>query len=549
MAEGSRVSLSSLMDERNLRRLRDSAERMLCERLTIQLRLQRGDHDDLEADTLKLRLNLMIPTFLKRVRDLFRRGAKDRWRRFPATERLGGMATARMFSFVRVVNWADAEGIRHLLDLHFPEWRRVDSIAIDELDRDIYQKMRNYLQRGTLDRNFLDCMTLILTSDVSMFGCDQLVFVSFKPELQEHEQDPGQIMWMLISHIFETGNKEAIRVLEGLANLTQSDLSELSDDSDAKASATNAVHDWMKGFLVTPVGSWDRVRPSIEEHFPTATLPDVYEPPREWHWLCENSSQLLVFPVHAGLGVASELTQYQLRRFVALGRCLRGANSDMQPIVDLGVFSLACSADEQCKCRLLSLPLSPPPAGTNAGFVGKVNLSTEANETDEFQLAGYPFVTAAGLNHLAEERFGEIWEWLNTGESAAAGQSRHALECFETAMSLGGARGGIAGEFEDAWRVIALMTCLEALYLDVNERTDRRALLLDRVYASLRAAGLSDTRALEARSLVGKAADARNAAVHAGLTDHDFDEVRELGAITGTLLREKIHQGIGKRAP
>jgi hypothetical protein len=164
----------------------------------------------------------------------------------------------------------------------------------------------------------------------------------------------------------------------------------------------------------------------------------------------------------------------------------------------------------------------------------------ERPETDEFQLAGYPFVTVEDFVSLSNGGLLDAWKWIMQGGSTAARESRDALECFETAMSIGGARGGIAPELQEGWLLIGLMTTLEAIFCGPQYREDRVQRVRDGVYRFLRATGLDNTQALERTEVVRLAAHARNEVVHAGKADFDSGTFSSLPSVVADVLREAI---------
>jgi hypothetical protein len=493
-----------------------------------------------------------IQPFLSRLRQLIRRGG-----RYEDLQHLGSTRDPLLAALRRRSVYSNFPKLRdavfeNLLDVRYPDWRRLESVSVNELPAKVYSDICDDLAQRRIEPGLLDFSAGCFLSEAG-FRCDQLVCVALSADVDRVGEASAEGLFKKLDALLDSPDSDQVvetaaelrGILESGSGSGAGESDAGLDDSTGGADVAAAFHARLPEMLLTTPVAWERFRIQLEEHFPAHALPRKEDAPHRWRWLCEGCQYVIVFAVTAGLGEASHLVQNRLRRLVALARCFRtdpdaARHTDMQ----LGGLWWGWDAETPAKCRLLALPTSDPPVFTQRQLWSYIEPDAdwrERNETDEFLLAGHPFVKADDLRSLELGGMLEALKWMN-GTSASARQCRDALEYFESAMSFGGAVGTIAPDLQEGWCLVGLMTCLESMFCHQQYREDRVQRVLDGLHRSLRACGLDNAEALAHLAVVRSASGARNSLVHTGKVNFDRGAFDALPSVVALALRGEIER-------
>jgi hypothetical protein len=342
---------------------------------------------------------------------------------------------------------------------------------------------------------------------VSWISCVQLLVVGVRASSSEgFDADALHGLFVKLLPLCEYDSDTAINAVRQLSEQWKE---HLADESDSVP--REPIHGRTAGLVLVAPMPWDRFCVHLREHLPDAVLKlnSLNEPePGWWQRLCDDSEQLLVLWGWGQVNHGPSLAEHRLREIGALAHCLRAVPIDGD------------NPEGSIECAAYALILDAPLADGRPPFEGTQVPRSHIGRT--FRLSGSPFGDVKDLNRVEGRGFRAAYAWLRSGTERASTLGR-ALDCYVSATNIGGLHGSIAPEFEDAWRTVALWTCLEVLFCEVAQRKWRDKTVNDQAETILRRLGVPD--AAQRIDVIRRAHECRNAAVHAAGLGLSFEDL------------------------
>lgn len=298
------------------------------------------------------------------------------------------------------------------------------------------------------------------------------------------------------------------------------------------------------GLLITSAKSWAGARSQVEEHF-GVTLPLTLSD--QWNELRGQSEYVLVFQEALPFNDVQPAVEYWLRQLIALTRCHRH-NTATRLLADAGFGQFHIDNMTPAQCNMLAVPLGSP----------RALLEVTAEEREQllqpimasFPVAAFPFINATDLAAVAKDV--ELpWQWLMSVRTDASMKLHRALQCFETANSIGGGRGAISADLEQAWAVVGLTTTLEVAFCPDSQKFDRSSTVMRQLRPMLRRV-LNSQEAKRREQTLSRVLNQRNNCVHKGhahLAAEDIMDARETVAIALRCVIEQSMRDAHQHAP
>jgi hypothetical protein len=285
-------------------------------------------------------------------------------------------------------------------------------------------------------------------------------------------------------------------------------------------------------------GPWDFVYAQMMEHFEDGSCPELVPERAQWEWLTRGAHYVMIFPTWLQYNAASSRLKHLIRRLLVLTHSFR--EGDAHYVVGKNdSHSVAVVAQTPAKCRALTIPVSAPNPYPQYNPPVIEELCGDKIQTCEFDIAGHPFLTQEDLNVLDRAGLAKAWKWLMEDCSEQGENARRAIEFFDAACSLGGARGAIATEAEESWRLIALRTALEVLF-PKQERTDGNSAIDEGVRQSLKQIALPQNQIVRHTEITWRLHHPRNAFIHAGHTKLKSGQLKEALETSRLVLRGQL---------
>jgi hypothetical protein len=389
------------------------------------------------------------------------------------------------------------------------------------------------LKYEKLPEKLLEPVVAEIFASISLLLCRHLcVFsIALATETQIHPIDDRMIQMLDAA---EGDPKLLAEIGEVLARLA----AEASDDEDFKqriaefvksyeAEASVIPSGFLKPILITRPVSWEQFSIQCAEHFGDVWIAATPAPPDDWNWLTEKGEYLIAFPISAVVSQPFAKGEYLLRQLTSVAECLR--SQQVQDKDD-------ASETTRARCKILSIRLSD--CYYDRKPLRLYDFSRLRTLRDEFEMNSLPFTHLKDMYEREKDGINKAFQWL-THCPKERPPLRKAVECFESAISLGGSRRAISPEMESLWTIVAFWSSLEVL-AQPQQGEKKLSHVLDFVNKKLKAAGIEESQIALAGNCLRTMYDRRNDAVHRADVQMEFEDVMKFRRVVASVLGHEI---------